>query len=111
MLVSHNIVTCLDPDLPASLSPAVHRLLRDKLGFSGVMMTDDLAMGAIQKGYTSPSPAVRALLAGNDLLIVSDITESSRQVAAAVENGTLPMELLNTAVTRVLAMKYAKGLL
>ena len=111
VLVSHNIVTCLDADLPASLSPAVHRLLRDKLGFSGVMMTDDLAMGAIQKGYTSPSPAVRALLAGNDLLIVSDITESSRQVAAAVENGTLPMELLNTAVTRVLAMKYAKGLL
>lgn len=47
VLVSHNIVACLDADYPASLSPAVHALLRGRLGFDGVIMTDDLAMQAV----------------------------------------------------------------
>ena len=47
VLVSHNIMTAVDESLPASLSPAVHDLLRDELGFDGVVMTDDLAMDAV----------------------------------------------------------------
>ena len=66
MLVSHNIVTCLDPELPASLSPASYQVLREELGFEGVAMTDDLDMDAVQKyveegtapGLTWSSPAI-----------------------------------------------------
>lgn len=65
ILVSHNIVTCMDEDLPASLSPAVHAVLRDRLGFDGVVMTDDLAMDAIRDYTGSEQAAVLALNAGN----------------------------------------------
>ena len=47
VLVSHNVMTCVDSQLPSSLSPAVHKELRDTLGFQGVIMTDDLAMEAV----------------------------------------------------------------
>ena len=53
VLVSHNIVKAIDDNLPASLSPAVHRLLREKLDFGGVIITDDLSMDAICLLYTS----------------------------------------------------------
>ena len=48
VLVSHNIVNCMDPELPASLSPAVHKILREECGFDGIAITDDLAMDAVK---------------------------------------------------------------
>ena len=51
VLVSHNIVASMDQTMPASLSAAVHDILRNELGFNGVTITDDLVMGAI-KQYT-----------------------------------------------------------
>ena len=48
VLVSHNVVTCMDESLPASLSPEVHRVLREELDFDGVILTDDLAMDAVE---------------------------------------------------------------
>ena len=47
VLVSHNVVSCMDPDAPASLSPAVHEILREELGFTGLILTDDLVMDAV----------------------------------------------------------------
>ena len=110
VLVSHNIVTCMDPAFPASLSPAVHRILRETLGFTGVIMTDDLAMDAIQDFTKGVHPAVQALLAGNDLILLTDWEEGLRSLIAATQAGTIPEETLNRAVFRVLAWKYAKGL-
>ena len=49
VLVSHNIVNCMDPELPASLSPAVHKILRENCGFEGLAITDDLAMEAVKE--------------------------------------------------------------
>ncbi len=68
VLVSHTIVNALDPENPASLSPAVHRYLRQDMGFDGVILTDDLVMQAITDQYRAGEAAVLAVLAGNDLL-------------------------------------------
>ena len=72
VLVSHNIVACMDPELPASLSPAVHETLRRELDFDGVVMTDDLAMKAVAAYAKDGSAAVMALAAGNDLVVTTD---------------------------------------
>lgn len=72
VLVSHNIVTCLDPELPASLSPASYQVLREELGFEGVAMTDDLDMDAVQKYVEEGTAPVMALQAGADLVLTSD---------------------------------------
>ena len=111
VLVSHNTMTAVDDQLPASLSPAVHELLREELGFDGVAITDDLAMNAVSDDRFSTPAAVLAVLAGNDLLISSDYAVQIPQVLAAVKDGTIPMERINEAVTRVLLWKEALGLL
>ena len=69
MLVSHNIVNCMDSGAPASLSKEVHRILREELGFTGVIMTDDLAMQAIPSYTGGQDPSIMAFQAGNDILL------------------------------------------
>ena len=111
VLVSHNIMTAVDDSLPASLSPAVHDLLRDELGFDGVVMTDDLAMDAVAAYSADGAVAVMALQAGNDLLITTDYRTQIPKVIEAVKNGTLSMDTIDTACRRVLTWKQNLGLL
>lgn len=111
VLVSHNIMTCVDDALPASLSPAVHQLLRENLGFAGVVMTDDLAMDAVAAYAAGGAVAVMALEAGNDLIITTDYRAQIPKVVEAVENGTLEESVIDNACARVLRWKYALGLL
>ena len=111
VLVSHNIVECMDGELPASLSPNVHRILREELGFDGVVMTDDLAMEAVSAYAGDGAVAVMALEAGNDLVLTTDYRTQIPKVIGAVENGTLSEEAINTACRRVLRWKQALGLL
>ena len=111
VLVSHNIVSCMDPDLPASLSPAVHEVLRQELDFDGVVMTDDLAMKAVADYARDGAVAVMALAAGNDLLITGDYRAQIPKVLEAVENGELSETAVEGACRRVLAWKQALGLI
>ena len=111
VLVSHNIVACMDGELPASLSPNVHRILREELGFDGVVMTDDLAMDAVSAYAVDGAVAVMALEAGNDLVLTTDYRVQIPKVLAAVENGTLDESVVDTACLRVLLWKQALGLL
>ncbi len=111
VLVSHNIVSCLDAEHPASLSPEVHQVLREDLGFTGIMMTDDLAMDAITEYTGGTDPCVAAFLAGNDVLLASDIPQSCAALLAAVQDGTISETDLEERVTRILAWKYAYGIL
>ena len=67
VLVCHNIVNCMDQGVPASLSKNVHDILRNELGFTGVIMTDDLSMSAISEYADNGTAAVDAIKAGNDL--------------------------------------------
>ena len=111
VLVSHNIVTCMDPELPASLSPSVHRVLRDELEFTGVAMTDDLAMDAVEAYAEDGSVAVMAVEAGNDLVITSDYRTQIPKVIEAVQSGTLSEEAIDTACRRVPIWKQTLGLI
>ena len=111
VLVSHNIMTAVDDSLPASLSPAVHDLLRTELGFDGVAMTDDLAMDAVAAYSEDGAVAVMALQAGNDLVITTDYRTQIPKAIEAVENGTLSEETIDTACRRVLTWKQDLGLL
>ncbi len=111
VMVSHNTVTCLDPELPASLSPAVLTALREELGFDGVAITDDLAMTAATGTFNGRPGAVQALLAGEDMLCSSDFYTQYQQVLGAVKSGALPMSRLDQAVERVLRAKLQLGIL
>lgn len=108
VLVSHNIVSSIDTANPASLSQNVHTLLRDDLGFTGVIITDDLAMEATS-GIADV--AVFAVKAGNNLIITTDYEESFNSIKNAVENGELTTQEIDELVFKVLAWKYYKGLM
>ena len=109
VLVSHNIMAAVDETLPASLSPAVHQLLREDLAFQGVILTDDLAMDAAADYHAAP--AVLALAAGNDMLVSTDFATEISQILSALEEGVLSMEQIDEAAARVLGWKYDLGLL
>ena len=111
ILVSHNIVECMDSSKPASLSKNVHSILRNKLGFSGIIMTDDLAMDAVKEYVENGEAATQAVLAGNDLIISSDFVNQRNEVLQAVKNGVIPEDIINTAVRRVLAWKLQYGII
>ena len=111
VMVGHIIVEALDPDYPASLSPAVHRYLREELGYSGVIMTDDLVMQAITDQYGAGEAAVMAVLAGNDLLCSTEYAVQYEAVLQAVLDGRIDSDVLNSAVRNVLEWKIRLGLL
>ncbi len=98
-------VDALDAERAASLSPAVVDVLRGKLGFAGVVLSDDLDSPATLQGRTVPVAAIEALNAGVDLLLLADMGEQVEHVAEAiiqaVANGQLPEERLQQAAENV----------
>ncbi len=111
VMVSHNTMCCVDETLPASLSPAVHALLRGELGFDGVVVSDDLDMAAVAQGADQGELAVAALLAGNDLLCTGSPLEASQALLRALDEGRLSPERLDQSVFRILLWKASLGLL
>ena len=111
VLVSHNIVVSMDETHPASLSENVHRILREDLGFEGVIITDDLVMSGITDFVSADAAAVQAVKAGNDMMIVSDYAVQYDAVVAAVQNGELDIQKIDESVIRILRWKYNLGLL
>lgn len=111
ILVNHNIVTSMDADNPASLSPNVHQILREELGFTGVIVTDDLYMDAIRTTMEIGEAAVRAVEAGNDLLCVTEFEQQVPAVIDAVHAGRLTEERIEQSVMRILLWKIDLGLI
>ena len=111
VLVSHNVVECMDSAYPASLSAKVHALLRDELGFDGIVLTDDLAMDAVKAYADDGSAAVLALQAGNDMVVTTDYQAQIPQVIAAVQDGAIAESDIDAHVYRVLREKQALGLI
>ena len=111
VLVSHNIVACMDPDAPASLSPAVHQYLRDQLGFEGVILTDALDMGAITSYTDARSAVVQAVLAGNDLLCCTDYEAAISALLEALDQGMIAEESIDQSVLRILRWKLELGVI
>jgi beta-N-acetylhexosaminidase len=107
IMTSHIVVDALDPQRPATFSPAVIAVLRDELGFTGVIVSDALDMAGASAQTGIPEAAVRALLAGVDLLCLGSATSEERYAAVlgavvdAVESGRLPRERVAEAAGRV----------
>lgn len=120
VMVAHIIAGAYDPDTPASLSaPVVDDLLREELGFTGVIITDDLDMVAAastsaEAGAGPGGLAVAALTAGCDLLISTGTLEQQLTmidaIAAAVQSGELDLARLDNAVERILDLKLRHGI-
>ncbi|MDO4546126.1 MAG: glycoside hydrolase family 3 N-terminal domain-containing protein [Bacillota bacterium] len=111
VLVSHNIVRAIDGERPASLSPAIHNILRYDMKFDGVIITDDLSMGAIADYYPEMDGAVAAVIAGNDILCTGDFRDQYGAVLDAVKGGIISEERIDQSVRRILNWKKDLGLL
>lgn len=110
VMVSHNIVECVNAELPGSLAPEMYSLLRG-LGFDGVIMTDDLAMQAVGEYCGENTAAVKAFLAGADLLCSSDYEKAVSALNEAVQSGEISRERLDQSVLRILEMKIKYGII
>ena len=110
ILVSHNIVKCIDENYPSSLSKKVISELRNKLKFTGIIMTDDLAMDAVKSYVEDEKAATMAINAGNDMIITSDFMSMKNELLKSVENKEIKEETINKAVTRIIAWKLYSNL-
>ena len=108
VLVSHNIVNSIDSNNPASLSTSIHNLLRNKLEFKGIIITDDLAMGATKD---IDGATLKAILSGNDLIITTDYEKSINLVKEAISNKVIDESLIDRLAFRIIAWKYYKKML
>lgn len=108
ILVNHNIVQSLDQNNPASLSANVHNFLVADLAFTGITMTDDLSMKAVS---SIENVAVKALLAGNDIIITTDYEQSFNDIKKAVDDGIISEKLINEIAHKIISWKYYKGLM
>lgn len=113
VMVGHMIVESVDDSVPASLSEKiVTKILREELGFDGLIITDALNMAAISEQYPSGQAAVMAVKAGNDLLLEPEnLTESVNGIMEAVTEGDISEERINESVLRILQTKYDAGIL
>ena len=111
ILVSHNIVKSMDENKPSSLSKNVHKILREDLNFSGIVMTDDLAMDAVKSYVENGEAAVQAVLAGNDMIISSDFVSQKQEILKAIKEKKINEDIINKAVRRILSMKIAYGII
>ena len=116
IMVTHEIVQALDTTKPSSLSSkVVTGILRDEMGFNGVIMTDSLTMESIAAYYDEAQAAALSVEAGCDLLMgastPSDLASMIQGIKQAMSDGQISQQRIDDSVRRILLMKYAMGLL
>lgn len=120
VMIGHLYNHKLDPDTPTSLSyPVVTKMLRDQLGYDGVVVTDDLQMKAITNQYSMDEAAVKAVQAGSDILLVGNNLAYDPEIVCklvtaltwAVHNGELSVERIRQSYGRIMKLKRESGLL
>ena len=110
------VMPAIDPNLPAELSPkAIDGLLRKKLGYDGVVITDGLYMQGISNHWSLSQAATLAIIAGNDLVegpyTVSQVASVETALKQALQSGELTQARIDQSVERVLQMKLAYGII
>lgn len=115
IMVSHAMCPQIDADHPSSLSKAIITdWLRKDMGYNGVVVTDDMDMGALAKHYTFGDMAVQSILAGSDILLVcheyEHMQEAYNGLMKAVKDGRISKERLDESVKRILLMKMSRGM-
>jgi beta-N-acetylhexosaminidase len=116
IMVTHEVVTALDSQQPSTLSPkVVTGILRNELGFQGVIMTDSLTMKSITDYIPEDQAGVQAIVAGSDLLMgpgtPADVATMIANIKQAINAGTISQQRIDDSVRRILMMKYEMGLL
>ncbi|MFT8866416.1 MAG: glycoside hydrolase family 3 N-terminal domain-containing protein [Lacticaseibacillus paracasei] len=115
VMIAHIVMQAVDPVYPASLSrKVVTDLLRNELGYNGLIITDALEMGAIKQfaqEHDQVPVDVLAVEAGNDCIMNNDYETAIPQIHAAVTNGTIKESEINEHVFRILDLKCKLGLL
>ena len=114
IMSGHLVVPALDPSGdPATLSkPILTGILRQELGFRGVITTDSLAMQGVREKYGDGEVAVRAVLAGADsLMMAPDMDAAYGSVLSAVQSGRISQQRLDESVARILLLKLRRGIL
>jgi beta-N-acetylhexosaminidase len=112
---THVVLAAIDPTRPASLSkPVLTGILRDELGFNGIIITDGIYMNALN-GYTLDQIAVYSVEAGNDIICSTYSIQSVQAVIAALKNavlsGQMPKSRIDDSVRRILLLKIKLGLI
>ena len=115
IMVSHAMYPQIDADHPSSISKAIITdWLRKDMGYNGVVVTDDMDMGALAKHYTFGDMAVQSILAGSDILLVcheyEHMQEAYNGLMKAVKDGRISKERLDESVKRILLMKMSRGM-
>jgi beta-N-acetylhexosaminidase len=115
-MVTHEIVHAIDSSVPSSLSyKVVTGILRNDLGFQGVIMTDSLTMEGITAYYTEDQAAAVAVEAGSDLLMgastPADVASMIQGIKQAIDSGMISRHRIDDSVRRILMLKYQMGLL
>jgi beta-N-acetylhexosaminidase len=116
IMVTHEIVHAIDSSIPSSLSyKVVTGILRNELGFQGVIMTDSLTMEGITAFYTEAQAAAVAVEAGSDLLMgattSADVASMIQGIKQAIDSGEITQQRIDDSVRRILMLKFQMGLL
>lgn len=114
VMIAHILLKQIDPENPASFSKTlITDILRNQLNFQGVVITDDLTMGAIVENYDIGDAAIQSIAAGSDIALICHGYENEIKVLdrlkKAVENGIISQERVNESVYRILSLKKKYG--
>ena len=113
IMVSHIVINSFDPKMPASLSPKIHNYLRKQMHYRGLIITDDLQMGAItqfaQRHHTNAD--VLALKAGNDVILGGNPQTGIPLIEQAVKKKQISEKQIDQSVYRILKLKEKLGIL
>ncbi len=110
IMTTHMLIPALDPDLPTSISPKViNGLLRQQMGYNGVVVSDALFMGGLSSKYSIPVAGLMAFEAGTDLLLGAyddgDVRATMNLISGALASGTVTQSQIDTSVLRILRFK------
>lgn len=113
VMVSHNIIDDFDKGVPASLSKKMHKYIREDMNFNGIIICDGLGMSGVREyvGGDKGEVAVRAVMAGNDMLCATDVGVQLRAIVKAVNDGRIELSQIEDSVTRILMTKINYGLI
>jgi beta-N-acetylhexosaminidase len=110
IMIGHVLVPELDKIYPASISKNAINVLRNDIGFSGLIISDDLKMKALTQRYTVPEIGIRSVIAGNDVLLAAWDKEKQLQMMLAIEKAVrrnvISEDQINQSVARILTLKY-----
>ena len=110
IMVSHVVYSKVSGQIPASLSPEIMtKLLRERLGYKGIIITDDMGMGAVSRHYKPGDAAVASVMAGADVVMSCHIYENQKETAeallSAVRSGKISEERINESLRRIIRAK------